>query len=74
MFLFCPPYEAHYWGNKLLPKVLKLREKKKQAPGQMRLFWDEWEANNDRIRVVAEKFVLANCYDPKIAVQFFNDP
>ncbi len=75
------PEKRYHWGNKLLPKVLKAREKKKQAPGQMRLPWSEWEANSDEIRVVAEKFVLkdtashmmANCYDPKAAAQFFND-
>ncbi len=77
---FCKKYKPKpkpdkrcHWGNKLLPKVLKAREKKKQAPGQMRLPWDEWEANNDEIRLVAEKFVMANCYDPKVAAQFFND-
>jgi len=27
--------------------------------------------NESVVRQVAEKFVLANCYDPKIAMQFF---
>ena len=34
---------------------------------------DDWEASNEEIREVAEKFVMANCYDPKVAAQFFND-
>ena len=57
----------------MLPKVLKARDKKKRSPGQMRLPWDEWEATNSEIRKVAEKFVMANCYNPKVAAQFFND-
>ena len=58
----------------MLPKVLSARERKKRSPGQMSLaFWDDWEASNEEIRKVAEKFVMANCYDPKVAAQFFND-
>ncbi len=34
---------------------------------------DDWEATSGEIREVAEKFVIANCYDPKVAAQFFND-
>ena len=67
------PEKRCHWGSRLLPKVLKAREKKKRSPGQMRLPWDEWEATNSEIREVAEKFVMANCYDPKVAAQFFND-
>jgi putative transposase len=39
----------------------------------MRLPWDEWEAANPEIREVAEKFILANCNDPYVAMQFFSD-
>ncbi len=47
---------------------------KKKVPGQMSLpFWDDWEATSGDIREVAEKFVIANCYDPKVAAQSFND-
>jgi putative transposase len=28
---------------------------------------DEWDAPDEEIRKVAKKFVLANCYDHKIA-------
>ncbi|MDJ0718148.1 MAG: hypothetical protein QNJ54_28635 [Prochloraceae cyanobacterium] len=49
------------------------RDPRSGAPGQMRLPWDSWEATDTEIREVAEKFVVANCYDPKIAAQFFND-
>ncbi len=77
---FCQKYKpkpksekSYSWGSRLLPLVLKVRDKKKRAPGQMRLPWDEWEATNSEIRKVAEKFVMANCYDPKVAAQFFND-
>ncbi|MDJ0679564.1 MAG: hypothetical protein QNJ18_06830 [Xenococcaceae cyanobacterium MO_167.B52] len=68
------PEKRYHWGSKLLPKVLSARERKKRSPGQMRLpFWDDWVASNEEIREIAEKFVMANCYDPKIAAQFFND-
>ena len=67
------PETRYHWGSKLLPKVLKAKERKKRTPGQMRLPWDEWEATSGEIREVAEKFVMANCYDPKVAAQFFND-
>jgi putative transposase len=40
--------------------------KKKASPGQKSL-WEEWETPDEEIRKVAEKFVLANCYDPKVA-------
>ncbi len=68
------PESTNHWGSKLLPKVLKKKKDlKKRSPGQLRLPWDTWEATNTEIRQVAEKFVIANCYDPKIAAQFFND-
>ncbi len=67
------PETRYHWGSKLLPKVLSTRERKKRSPGQMSLPWDDWEASNKEIREVAEKFVMANCYDPKVAAQFFND-
>ena len=77
---FCKRYKPkpkaetrYYWGSKLLPKVLSTRERKRRKPGQMRLPWDQWEATDSEIRDVAEKFVMANCYDPKVAAQFFND-
>ena len=34
----------------------------------MRLPFDIWEVSDSQVRKVAEKFVLANCYDPKIAM------
>ena len=74
LFFSTIPSESRYHlGSKLLPKVLKARERKKRSPGQMSLPWDDWEATDEEIREVAEKFVMANCYDPGIASQFFND-
>jgi putative transposase len=67
------PEKRCHWGGLLLPKILKAKEKKKHSPGQMKLPWMEWEGNNPEIQAVAEKFVLANCYDPKVAMQFFNN-
>ena len=34
--------------------------------------WDEWEKPDEEIRKVAEKFVMANCYDRKAACQKFS--
>ncbi len=77
---FCKKYKPQSksekcsaWGSKLLPKVLKASERKKHSPGQMKLPWGEWEPTNDEIREVAEKFVRANCYEEKVAMQLFND-
>ena len=67
------PEKRYHWGSKLLPKVFKGKGKKKSSPGQMRLPWDTWEANDSEVRQVAETFVLANCYDPKVAMELFDD-
>jgi putative transposase len=64
------PEKSYHWGSKLLPKVMK-GKKNKTSPGQMRLPWDEWEPLTTEVQAVAEKFVMANCYDPKVAAQFF---
>ncbi|MGB0560888.1 MAG: hypothetical protein ACPGVO_03690 [Spirulinaceae cyanobacterium] len=54
-------------------KVLKGLQKKgrgkkrKTSPGQMTLPWDEREVVNPEVVAVAEKFVLANAYNPKAA-------
>ena len=39
----------------------------------MQLPWDLWEATDSLIRDIAEKFVMANCYNPQIAAQFFDN-
>ncbi|MDJ0796677.1 MAG: hypothetical protein QNJ51_07535 [Calothrix sp. MO_167.B12] len=38
----------------------------------MRLPWDNWEVLDSEVNEVAEKFVMANYYDPKVAMQLFN--
>jgi putative transposase len=74
---FCKRYrpqpkqeKSYHWGSKLLPKVIK-GKKKKISPGQLRLPWAEWEPLTTEVQEVAEKFVMANCYDPQIAAQLF---
>lgn len=37
----------------------------------MHLPWVEWEFEESPVREVAEQFVLANCYDRKIAMRLF---
>ena len=73
---FCHKYKPKpksekrsHWGSKLLPKILK--KKDKTTPGQIKLPWDSWEADNPEITAIAEKFVMANCYKPHVAAQKF---
>jgi putative transposase len=61
------------WGCRLLPKILKVKDRKRHSPGQLPLPWGETVAKNPEIQAVAEKFVAANAYDPQIAMRFFND-
>ncbi len=77
---FCHKYKPkpkserkYHWGKKLLPKVLKIKDKKKRSPGQTKLPWAVDETYKAEIREVAEKFVVANAYNPQVAMQFFND-
>jgi len=66
-----PPRRKFAWGSEMLPKVLK--GKKKAAPGQLRCPWAEWEATDPEIEAVARQFVLANCYNPQVAMRYFDD-
>jgi putative transposase len=72
---FCQQYKPKpkaepkkHWGRKVLQGIRERVQvkKKKQSPGQKSL-WEEREPPTDEIRQVAKRFVLANCYDPKIA-------
>lgn len=65
------PERKNSWGSKFLPKVLKNKDKKKRTPGQIKLPWANWEADDREVCEVAETFILANCFNPKIASQFF---
>ncbi len=56
----------------MLPKLAKGKGKK-SSPGQAKLPWADWDASDPEIIEVAEKFVLANCYDPKIAMKLFHE-
>ncbi|WP_413166801.1 hypothetical protein ACL6C3_08875 [Capilliphycus salinus ALCB114379] len=58
------PEKRYHWGNRFLPKVIRGKGKK-PSPGQMKLPWDSWEVVDLEVEAVAEKFVVANCYDPK---------
>ncbi|KZL51167.1 MULTISPECIES: transposase [Cyanophyceae] len=68
---FCKKYRAqakpekrHRWGSKLLAGMKPQRNKgKKSSPGQLKLFWDELNIDNEEIQQVASKFVKANCYN-----------
>ncbi|MCU0571108.1 MAG: transposase [Oculatellaceae cyanobacterium Prado106] len=58
--------KRNHWGSKLLAKIRERTKAKKRTPGQKTL-WDDWETPAEEIRQVAQKFVLANCYDPQVA-------
>lgn len=60
------PEKRNHWGRKLLAGLTVRGKGKKSSPGQMRLPWDEWQATHPDIERVAERFVLANCYDPRL--------
>ena len=63
------PERKNHWGCKLLANLKASSKVKKASPGQKYL-WYDWKPP-DEIQAVAEKFVLANCFDPKVAgIQF----
>jgi putative transposase len=76
---FCRKYKPRHkpekrssWGSRFLPKVKK-KKKNKVSPGQMRLPWADWEPPSNLVAEVARQFILANCYDPEVAMKFFDD-
>ena len=76
---FCRKYKPRHkpekrsrWGSRFLPKVKK-KKNNKVSPGQMRLPWADWEPPSNLVAEVARQFVLANCYDPEVAMKFFDD-
>ena len=60
------PEKKSHWGSRLLAGLKVKGKPKKSSPGQMCLPWAHWEVNPD-VRAVAEKFVLANCFNPQFA-------
>jgi putative transposase len=66
------PERKNHWGSKRLAG-LKLKLKvKKTSPGQQHL-WDEANLPMDEIETIAKEFVLANCFNPDIAIEQFTD-
>ncbi|WP_052315769.1 hypothetical protein [Oscillatoria acuminata] len=57
----------------MLPKIVAAGKVRKKSPRQMSLPWDRWDAMAAEIDAIASQFVLANCYDPRVAsLQFFH--
>jgi putative transposase len=52
---------------------LKIKGKTGKGCRGQKSLWDEWEKPDEEIRKVAEKFVMANCYDRKAACQKFSE-
>ena len=78
---FCKNYrpqpkleKRYHWGSKLLVnfKSIKKSQTKKKSPGQMSL-WNGWKIPLGEIENVAKTFVLANCFNPDIAILQFTD-
>jgi putative transposase len=65
------PEKRNHWGSKLLARLRARGKPVKKSPGQQSL-WDEWSAPTDQIHAVAKKFVLANCFDPSVAILQFD--
>ncbi len=72
---FCKKYRSqpkkerrNHWGKNVLKGLKKSgKGKKKTPPGQLGLPWDTREFVNPEVEAVAEKFIFANCYNPKVA-------
>ncbi len=61
------PEKRSYWGSSFLPSLLKSKNKAKKSPGQMSLPWDKQRVTEcTEAHEVAEKFILANCYNPAV--------
>ncbi|NEQ54215.1 MAG: transposase [Leptolyngbya sp. SIO3F4] len=61
------PEKRNHWGSKLLARMkLKGKPKKKVSPGQKSL-WKDWDTPLEEIQSVAEKFIIANAYNPDLA-------
>jgi len=61
------PEKRNHWGSRLLAGLSVKGKPKKSSPGQMLLPWAQWEAPEGEVHEVADKFVLANCFNPQIA-------
>ncbi|WGV24469.1 hypothetical protein [Halotia branconii] len=60
------PEKRNLWGSRFLPSMKK-DAKSKKSPGQMSLPWDKQRVTEDtEVHEVAEKFILANCYNPAV--------
>ena len=66
------PARKSHWGSKLLAGLKTRLNAKKKSPGQQSL-WDNWNIPAEEIDEVAKKFVLANCFNPDIAISQFSD-
>jgi putative transposase len=53
-------------GSKLLAGIKQRKRSKKSSPGQLSP-WEEREGFTPEIFAVADKFVFANAYNPRIA-------
>lgn len=86
---FCYQYKpkekqgkGFHWGNKLLPKLTrknksKSSNKKKPPPSEKdeeaKRQYEIWRENNPEIIEVSEKFIFANCYNPRHVGEFLNN-
>jgi putative transposase len=83
---FCDQYQPQskperrfYWGNQLLPKLTKSKKvnKQKKQPKkpdeEAKRLYENWLENNPEIVEVAEKFILANCYNPQVVGEFLRN-
>jgi putative transposase len=60
------PETRNHWGSKLLAGIKPKKRSKKSSPGQLSL-WEDWEEVTPEILAVADQFVFANAYNPRVA-------
>lgn len=70
------PERRFYWGSQLLPKLTrrkKINKRKKSTTKpdeEAKNLLKNWRENNPEIVELAEKFILANCYNPQVVGDF----
>jgi putative transposase len=72
-----------YWGSQLLPKLTRRKKttktknnqtnQQKKQNQEAKQAYQKWQENNPEIVKVAEKFILANCFNPNHVQEFLSN-
>ncbi|GET41673.1 hypothetical protein MiSe_64860 [Microseira wollei NIES-4236] len=66
------PESKNHWGSRLLAGMKIKKGKSKKSPGQITFPWAPLDTSDPEINAAAEKFVLANSYNPEVALLQFS--